>query len=56
MFREFVGTVPQEQTVLRLSERIRTCSDRENATAVPHQKESRTKINEKPPTSFPHGV
>lgn len=50
MFREFIGTVPQGQSVLRLSERIRMCSDtkRENAAAVTHQKKSRTEINEKP--------
>lgn len=28
MFREFIGTVPQGQSVLRLSERVRTFSDK----------------------------
>lgn len=56
MFREFIGTVPREQRVPRVSERVRAYSDRKNAAAVPHHKVNRTDINEKPPTSLRHVV
>lgn len=35
MFREFIGTVPQGQSILRLSERVRTCSDKRERTPQP---------------------
>lgn len=57
MFREFIGTIPREQNVSRLSERIRTCSDRER-TPQPCRISRKTeqKLMKKPANYFPHVV
>lgn len=41
MFRELIGTVPQEQSTLKMPERILA----ENAAAVPHHNENSKVIN-----------
>lgn len=50
MFREFIGTVPQEQNILRLSEHVRTYSDRER---TPQPCRIRRKTEQKLTKSLP---